>query len=128
MFHQILTPIANSLFASFVVAALPMVVAVTPLFRPLVGEGVLAALGGFTLVGIAVGHWLGGPSEQHRSVLALATGSRHPGIALALASINFPDQKDVIAVVLYHLLIGALVALPYVIWRKRVHAAASQVR
>ena len=115
-----------SMFANLllVAAALPMLVAVTPVLWPLVGNGVLAALVAFTLVGIAVGHFLGGPSEENRSVLALATGSRHPGIALALASLNFPDQKDVIAVVLYHLIIGALVALPYVTWRKRVHARA----
>jgi BASS family bile acid:Na+ symporter len=119
-----------SMFANvlLVIAALPMLVAVTPLFWPLVGNGVLAALVAFTLVGIAVGHFLGGPAEENRSVLALATGSRHPGIALALASINFPDQKDVIAVVLYHLVLGALVALPYVIWRKRTHAAEASVR
>lgn len=113
-----------SMFANvlLVIAALPMLFAVSPMLWPLVGNGVLAALIGFTIVGIAVGHFLGGPSEENRSVLALATGSRHPGIALALASINFPDQKDVIAVVLYHLVIGALVALPYVLWRKRIHA------
>jgi BASS family bile acid:Na+ symporter len=113
-----------SMFANIllVVAALPMLVAVTPVLWPLVGNGVVAALVAFTIVGIAVGHFLGGPSEENRSVLALATGSRHPGIPLAIASINFPDQKDVIAVVLYHLIIGALVALPYVIRRKRLHA------
>jgi len=106
-----------------VAAALPMLVIVTPMLWPLVGNGVLAALVAFTLVGIAVGHMLGGPDPRKRAVLALATGSRHPGIALAIASINFPAQKDVMAVVIYHLVIGALVALPYVIWRKRVRAA-----
>lgn len=113
-----------SIFANvlLVAAALPMLVAVTPVLWPLVGNGVLAALIGFTLVGVTVGHFLGGPDEDNRTVLALATGSRHPGIPLALASLNFPDQKDVVAVVLYHLIIGALVALPYVMRRKRVHA------
>lgn len=100
-------------------AAIPLLVVVTPLFWPLVGSGVIAALVAFTLVGVAVGHALGGPDADRRAVLALATGSRHPGIALAIASINFPARTDVIAVVIYHLVIGALVALPYVIWRKR---------
>jgi len=120
--RQIAKPV--SMFANLllVAAALPMLLAATPVLWPLVGNGVLAALVAFTLVGIAVGHVLGGPSQEHRSVLALATGSRHPGIALALASLNFQNQKDVMAVVLYHLIIGALVALPYVIWRKRIHA------
>jgi len=103
-------------------AAIPLLVAVTPLFWPLVGSGVIAALVAFTLVGVAVGHMLGGPDADRRAVLALATGSRHPGIALAIASVNFPARTDVVAVVLYHLVIGALVALPYVIWRKRARA------
>jgi len=108
--------VGNVLLAA---AAIPLLVAVTPLFWPLVGSGVIAALVAFTLVGVAVGHMLGGPDADRRAVLALATGSRHPGIALAIASVNFPARTDVVAVVLYHLVIGALVALPYVIWRKR---------
>jgi BASS family bile acid:Na+ symporter len=57
-------------------------------------------------------------------VLALATGTRHPGIAIAISSINFPNQKAVLAVVLFHLVIGTIVSLPYVRWQKRVQAAA----
>ena len=102
-----------------IAAVIPLLIVVTPLFWPLIGSGVIAALVAFTLIGVAVGHAFGGPDADRRAVLALATGSRHPGIALAIASINFPARTDVIAVVIYHLLIGALVALPYVIWRKR---------
>jgi BASS family bile acid:Na+ symporter len=111
--------VGNVLLAA---AAIPLLVAVTPLFWPLVGSGVVAALVAFTAVGVAIGHALGGADAHRRAVLALATGSRHPGIALAIATINFPACTDVIAVVIYHLVIGALVALPYVIWRKRVRA------
>jgi BASS family bile acid:Na+ symporter len=114
--------VGNVLLAA---AAIPLLVIATPLFWPLVGCGVIAALVAFTLVGIAVGHTLGGPDPHRRAVLALATGSRHPGIALAIATINFPARTDVIAVVVYHLVIGALVALPYVIWRKRVRLRAA---
>ena len=113
--------VGNVLLAA---AVIPLLVVVTPLFWPLVGSGVIAALVAFTLIGISVGHALGGPDASRRAVLALATGSRHPGIALAIATINFPARTDVIAVVIYHLVIGALVALPYVIWRKRVRMQA----
>jgi bile acid:Na+ symporter, BASS family len=108
--------VGNVLLAA---AAIPLLVIVTPLFWPLVGSGVVAALIAFTLIGVGVGHALGGPDAHRRAVLALATGSRHPGVALAIATINFPARTDVIAVVIYHLAIGALVALPYVLWRKR---------
>jgi len=114
--------VGNVLLAA---AAIPLLVIVTPLFWPLVGSGVVAALVAFTLVGVALGHALGGPDADRRAVLALATGSRHPGIALAIATINFPARTDVIAVVIYHLVIGALVALPYVVWRKRTRARAA---
>jgi len=46
---------------------------------------------------------------------SVKTTSVVPVCALSLSS-------DVIAVVIYHLVIGALVALPYVIWRKRTRA------
>jgi len=116
-----------SLVGNVVLAAAlsPLLVVVTPLFWPLVGSGVIAALVAFALTGVAVGHLLGGPDPDRRAVLALATGSRHPGVALAIASINFPARADVMGVVIYHLVIGALVALPYVVWRKRVRARAA---
>jgi BASS family bile acid:Na+ symporter len=117
--RRIARPISIFAAVLLAIAAIAMLILATPALAPLVGNGVFAALVGFSVVGIAVGHALGGPAEENRSVLALATGSRHPGIALAIASINFPAQNDVLAVVLYHLIVGALVAMPYAIWRKR---------
>jgi BASS family bile acid:Na+ symporter len=55
-------------------------------------------------------------------VLALATATRHPGVALAIASINFPNQKSVLVVLVWHIILGALVSAPYVRWRTRLHA------
>jgi BASS family bile acid:Na+ symporter len=52
----------------------------------LVGNGTILALGAFTLAGLAAGHLLGGPNRDDCTVLALATASRHPGVALAIAS------------------------------------------
>lgn len=113
-----------SLFATslLIAAFLPVLVMVTPRFWSLVGSGALLCLGMFTLVGIAVGHLLGGPHPDNRAVLALAAGTRHPGMAMAIASINFPGEKDVLAVVLFHLIIGGIISLPYIKWHQRVHA------
>jgi predicted Na+-dependent transporter len=44
--------------------------------------------------------------------LALATGARHPGVAIAIASVNFPDGRSLLAVVLYHLIFAAIVSVP----------------
>jgi predicted Na+-dependent transporter len=60
--------------------------------------------------------------------LALATGARHPGVAIAIASVNFPDGRSLLAVVLYHLIFAAIVSVPYVMWRTRSHAAHAKVR
>jgi BASS family bile acid:Na+ symporter len=58
-------------------------------------------------------------------VLALSTASRHPGIALAMASANFPDVHSVTATVLLYLLLNIVLSIPYVLWQKRRLGAAS---
>jgi BASS family bile acid:Na+ symporter len=105
-----------------VLAALPLVIAMWPQLEAIVGNGTLAVLVLFTMVGVAAGHLLGGPDNADRTVLALATGARHPGMAVAIAHAAFPDEKAVMAVVVWHLVVGGIVALPYVRWRTRLHA------
>jgi bile acid:Na+ symporter, BASS family len=51
-------------------------------------------------------------------VLALATSSRHPGVALAIASTNFPDQKLVLPAVFLFMIAGAILSIPYVKWHR----------
>ncbi|MGE0153047.1 MAG: bile acid:sodium symporter family protein [Reyranellaceae bacterium] len=113
--------------ALLVAAALPVLFTATTAIWTLVGNGVVLALVAFALIGLAIGHCLGGPEPESRAVLALATGTRHPGVAIAIASANFPDEKAALAVVLYHLVIGALVSIPYVKWSRKRAEAARQV-
>ncbi len=100
-----------------IAALIPFLVMLWPDFAGLFGQGVVLCLVLFTAIGLTVGHVLGGPVPADRTVLALATGTRHPGIAAAIASINFPDQGAVLALIIYHLLISGIVALPYLRWR-----------
>jgi BASS family bile acid:Na+ symporter len=88
----------------------------------LVGDGALLAFVVFVAAGLAAGHALGGPDPDSRTVLALATSARHPGVALAIAHVNFPDAKALVAAVLLFLLVNAVVSIPYVAWRKRAGA------
>ncbi|TNM60995.1 Na+-dependent transporter [Aliirhizobium smilacinae] len=82
-------------------------------------NGSLIALACFTILGLGVGHVLGGPEPGNRTALALATSTRHPGMALMIAATNFPDQKAAfMAVIILHLTVGALVSIPYLRWRK----------
>jgi BASS family bile acid:Na+ symporter len=83
------------------------------------GDGTLLAIVAFLVLGLVTGHLLGGPTPGDRSVLALATASRHPGVAMAIAQLIFPTDKSFAATVLLYLVTGALVTLPYVNWRKK---------
>lgn len=82
-------------------------------------SAVVATIAAFVLLGLAVGHLLGGPDAHDRAVLALATATRHPGIALAIGATNFPEQKAVLPAILLYVVLGAILTLPYVMWRKR---------
>jgi BASS family bile acid:Na+ symporter len=104
------------------VSALPILFTAWPTIVSLTGDGTIIALATFVLVGLAVGHLLGGPDPEDRSVLALSTASRHPGVALAIAHATFPEQQLVLAAVLLYLLVSALVPMPYLAWNRRRHA------
>jgi BASS family bile acid:Na+ symporter len=69
--------IAASLLA---VSVLPLLFSKWPAIVALVGNGTIVAIAAFVLAGLAVGHLLGGPDPQDRTVLALATATRHPGM------------------------------------------------
>lgn len=82
----------------------------------------MLALALFMIAGTAVGHFLGGPVAEDRMVLAIATSSRHPGLALAIAKANYPEQGMLIAgAVVIYLIFRLILAIPYVRWRR--HAA-----
>jgi BASS family bile acid:Na+ symporter len=87
-----------------------------PAIVSLIGNGTIVALAAFVVIGLLTGHLLGGPGAEERSVLALASAARHPGVALAIASANFPEQKLAPAAVLLYLLVSAVLTIPYVMW------------
>ena len=84
-----------------------------------IGDGTLLALAVFVVAGLAIGHLLGGPDPSDRTVLALSTASRHPGIALALIHMTAPDATAVLPVLLLYLIVNAILGAPYVAWRKK---------
>lgn len=84
----------------------------------LIGNGTLFAILTFVVVGLVIGHFLGGPNPHHSSVLGLATASRHPAIALAIAARNFPEEHFGATILLY-LIVNALVGIPYLIWQRQ---------
>lgn len=99
-----------------VVSVLPVLVTEWGLVWSMVGNGTLVILVVFAVVGIAVGHMLGGPNPHDQVVLALATASRHPGVAIAVAAVNTEHIAPVAAVVIWHLVVGSVLAGPYLKW------------
>jgi BASS family bile acid:Na+ symporter len=88
----------------------------------LVGNGTVLAIAAMGVTGLLAGHWLGGPDPDDRTALAIASSMRHPGVALAIARRNFPEEPLVPAAVLLFLLVNVIVTLPYGAWRRRAHA------
>ena len=107
-----------------VVSVLPVLFTQWPVIRSLIGNGTLFATAAFIVAGLAVGHLLGGPYPENRTMLALSTSSRHPGIALAIATANFPEQKQVPAAVILYLLVNATISIPYLRWRRHTEVDA----
>jgi len=104
-----------------IIAFAPVLIKEWPAMMTLIGNGTVAALVAFTVVGLVVGHLLGGPNPDNRTVLAVATASRHPGVAATLATAVFPEQTLVAPALLLYLVISAIASAPYVLWRRRLH-------
>ena len=101
------------------VSILPLLVVLFPSVMSLIGNGTIIVIVAFVLVGLASGHLLGGPEPDDRTILALSTAIRHPAVAMAIASANYPGEKLVPAAVLLYLILNVVVSIPYLIWRRR---------
>jgi BASS family bile acid:Na+ symporter len=95
-----------------------LVIRLWPGMIALVGNGTIAAMALVVAVGLAAGHMLGGPERADRVALAMAAGTRHPGIALMIAKAAGADKSAAAAIVGF-LLVGIAVGVPYQIWLKR---------
>ncbi|HEY1496498.1 MAG TPA: hypothetical protein VGF49_18220 [Candidatus Solibacter sp.] len=98
-----------------IAGALPLLLIAWKAFGELSGNGAMLALALFIIAGTAAGHILGGPLPEDRTVLAIATASRHPGLALAIAKANFPEYTKLVAgAVVIYLIFRLLLTVPYV--------------
>jgi len=114
-------PLSAVAMVLLALAAAPILVKEWPQVTALVSNLGIVVIAGFVIVGLGVGHLLGGPDPDERTALALATASRHPAIALAILH-EAPDPGAALAAVLLVLLAGAILSVPYVMWRSVGHA------
>jgi BASS family bile acid:Na+ symporter len=84
----------------------------------LLGDGTLLAIVVTVAAGLAAGHFLGGPNAANSNALAMAAGTRHPGIAALIVHANFPDPRVMLTVLLF-LLTGIIMTLAYLVWQTR---------
>lgn len=84
----------------------------------LLGDGTLLAIVVTVAAGIVVGHWLGRPNPANSDALAMAAGTRHPGIAALIVNANFTDPRVMLTVMLF-LLTGVIMTVAYLVWQTR---------
>jgi len=94
----------------------------------LIGNGTLAVFVAFSVVGLAVGHLLGRPEGANCVALALSTATRHPGVAVAIAHTNYPDERLAAPAVLLFFLVSTAVSGLYLAWFKRSATRAAERR
>lgn len=73
----------------------------------------------FAAGSLAIGHAIGGPEPRDRVSLAIATVTRHPGLAILIATTNAPHAPAMTAAILAFVLGTALAGIPYIAWQKR---------
>lgn len=90
------------------VCLIPVLFGAARAMLSLVGNGTLVTLAGFAFAGLIIGRLLGGPEPENRYVLSLATATRHPGLAAAIAHTNFPGQKLALPAIALYFIIAAI--------------------
>lgn len=104
-------PIGMVASALLVLGILPVFFASARALLTLLGNGTLLSLAAFAVAGQIVGYSMGGREAESRRVLSLATANRHPGVALAIASTNFPAQTLAAPAIGLYLIVAGLVSV-----------------
>jgi BASS family bile acid:Na+ symporter len=109
-----LAPWASRLGNVVLLAVLvPVLIKAWPAVVSLVGNGTILAIGVVVVAAIAAGHSLGGADADDRSTLAIASAMRHPGVALAVATLNFPEEPSIPAAIILYVLVAAVATTIY---------------
>ena len=82
------------------------------------GWPALLTLAALTLVAMTVGHLLGGPDPDNRTVLAISCATRHAGLVVLVAA-SVPGPRTA-ALVGAYFVASAAVTIPYLRWRRRL--------
>ena len=117
--ERVAGPLGILAMVLLVLCCIPVLIVEWRQFGLLIGNGTFVAFAAFALVGLFVGHMLGGPRFEDREVLALYTSARHPAVAIAIAQANFPQVRLALTAVLLLLVMSAIISVPYILWVRR---------
>jgi BASS family bile acid:Na+ symporter len=111
--------LANALFIVLFLVLIILLI-VSPDFRMTLNLGAQPIAAIIIMVGssLAIGHVLGGPSQEQRAVLAIASVARNVGLALFISQLS-PYGHSFVPTLLTYMIVGALLAVPYSVWSKR---------
>jgi BASS family bile acid:Na+ symporter len=119
---RIREPMMRAAIVLLGVACVAILVVTFPIVWDLVGLGTVAMYVAFTVAALGIGHAMGGPERKNSIVLAYSCASRHPGVAISIATASFPGRNFVAAVILC-LVIQGIVCPLYVKWLRSRNAA-----
>jgi BASS family bile acid:Na+ symporter len=126
MASRLAAPLSRVATLLLVASVLPVIFVQGSAVISLIGDGTLVAMAAFVTAGFAAGALLGGPELAQRTVLAQSTACRHPGVAMAIASANFPEQRLVLPSVLLYLIVSTLLSWVFLRWLRASASTAGR--
>jgi BASS family bile acid:Na+ symporter len=115
-------PVGSGAALVLVICVIPVLVKLFPSFQTLAGDGTLLVMTVYALGALLIGHLVGGPDRGNRTVLALSTAARHPGVAILLATTNFAADRLATPAVLLLVIVSTVATVPYLALTRRRHA------
>ncbi|GGD33668.1 hypothetical protein [Pseudoxanthomonas indica] len=111
--------IAKAGFVLLVVGSVLAVAMLAPALWRLIGGGTLLVMLLVIVAALAAGYLLGGPTRSTRTALALASATRHPGVAIGVIGSSLPEAKLAALAVLIYVLLNVVVGIPFVMAARR---------
>lgn len=79
------------------------------------------------IAALTIGHWVGSPNPEERTILAVECAIRHPGLAIAIGSSNFTPQQA-LPVLIPCIVTCIAVGTAYLAWRGRTASGRATQR
>lgn len=111
--------IAKAGFVLLVVGSVLAVAMLAPALWRLIGGGTLLVMLLVIVAALGAGYLLGGPTTSTRTALALASATRHPGVAIGVIGSSLPEAKLAALAVLIYVLLNVVVGIPFVMAARR---------